>query len=91
MSSPSELSVRLETGAATTALVYHAIRPAAASAQDALKGADAAIIATEWPEFRELSADDFKIMARPLVLDQSRFLNAQLSGKAEYVTTGRSA
>jgi uncharacterized protein len=29
--SPSELSVRLETGAATTALVYHAFRPAAAS------------------------------------------------------------
>jgi predicted alpha/beta-hydrolase family hydrolase len=29
--SPSELSVRLETGAATTALVYHAIRPAAKS------------------------------------------------------------
>ncbi|MFO1248251.1 MAG: nucleotide sugar dehydrogenase [Alphaproteobacteria bacterium] len=63
----------------------------AGSAQDALKGADAAIIATEWPDFRELSADDFKGMARTLVLDQSRFLNAQLSGKLEYVTTGRSA
>jgi UDPglucose 6-dehydrogenase len=63
----------------------------AASAQDALKGADAAIIATEWPDFRDLSADDFRAMARPLVLDQSRFLNAQLSGKLEYVTTGRAA
>ena len=31
MPSPSELSVRLETGVATTALVYHAIRPAASS------------------------------------------------------------
>ena len=65
----------------------------AASAQDALKGADAAIIATEWPDFRALSADDFKAMARPLVLDQSRFLSAALSGKMdlEYVTTGRAA
>jgi predicted alpha/beta-hydrolase family hydrolase len=33
--SPSELSVRLETGAATTALVYHAPRPAAASDTEA--------------------------------------------------------
>ena len=64
----------------------------AASAQDALKDADAAIVATEWPDFRELAADDFTTrMARPLVLDQSRFLSAQLSGKVEYVTTGRSA
>jgi UDPglucose 6-dehydrogenase len=65
----------------------------AASAQEALKGADAAIIATEWPQFRELSADDFRQMARPLMLDQSRFLQAQLSGKAgiEYLTTGRAA
>jgi UDPglucose 6-dehydrogenase len=61
----------------------------AASAQDALKGADAAIIATEWPDFRSLSVDDFKVMVRPLVLDQSRFLAAQLSGKLDYVTTGR--
>jgi UDPglucose 6-dehydrogenase len=63
----------------------------AASAQEALKGADAAIIATEWPDFRTLSAEDFQTMARPLVLDQSRFLAAQLSGKVEYVTTGRAA
>ncbi len=63
----------------------------AASAQEVLKGADAAIIATEWPDFRDLTADDFKSMARPLVLDQSRFLSAQLSGRLEYVTTGRSA
>jgi uncharacterized protein len=33
--SPSELSVRLATGAAITALVYHAIRPAAASDTEA--------------------------------------------------------
>jgi len=64
----------------------------AASAKDALKGADAAIVATEWPDFRELAAEEFKaLMARPLVLDQSRFLAARLSGRMglEYVTTGR--
>jgi UDPglucose 6-dehydrogenase len=63
----------------------------ASSSHEALKGADAAIIATEWPDFRHLSVDDFKAMARQLVLDQSRFLSAQLSGKLEYITTGRSA
>jgi len=65
----------------------------AASPREALKGADAAIIATEWPEFRELTAEDFSPMARALVLDQSRFLQAQLSGKTglEYLTTGRAA
>ncbi len=63
----------------------------AASAQHALKGADAAIIATEWPDFRDLAAGDFQAMARPLVLDQSRFLAVQLSGKVEYVTIGRAA
>lgn len=65
----------------------------ASSAQEALKDADAAIIATEWPDFRDLSAADFQVMARPLVLDQSRFLQAQLSGKTglEYLTTGRAA
>lgn len=63
----------------------------APSVRTALDGAGAAIIATEWPDFRELSADDFRRMARPLVLDQSRFLQSQLSGKTgiEYLTTGR--
>jgi UDPglucose 6-dehydrogenase len=65
----------------------------AQSAKDALKGVDAAIIATEWPDFRDLAAENFTAMARPLVLDQSRFLSAFLSGKMgiEYITTGRAA
>lgn len=63
----------------------------APSARTALDGADAAIIATEWPDFRDLGADDFRRMVRPLVLDQSRFLQSQLSGKTgiEYLTAGR--
>lgn len=65
----------------------------APSAGDALKDADAAIVATEWPDFRDLAAEDFLAMARPLVLDQSRFLSSRLSGEAgiQYVTTGRAA
>jgi UDPglucose 6-dehydrogenase len=58
---------------------------------EALRGATAAILATDWPEFRKLSADDMvEAMARPLVLDASRFLARQLQGdqRLEYLTVG---
>jgi UDPglucose 6-dehydrogenase len=40
----------------------------AESAADALAGASAALVATDWPEFADLD-DAFEAMARPLVLD----------------------
>jgi UDPglucose 6-dehydrogenase len=47
------------------------------SAQEALEGADAAVIGTEWPEFRDL---DWSLLrgrlAQPLVLDGRRLLDA---------------
>ena len=47
------------------------------SALDALDGADAAILVTEWPEFAELdwSAAAAR-MARPLLIDGRNFLDA---------------
>ena len=62
------------------------------SAQGALEGADAALIATEWPEFCSLSADDFvRSMKRPIVLDPSGFLRAQLDAdrRIRYLSVGR--
>ncbi len=62
------------------------------SAKDALQGADAALVATEWPEFCSLSADDFiRSMKRPIVLDPSRFLYAQLGAdeRIRYLSVGR--
>jgi len=62
------------------------------SAQEALEGADAALIATEWPEFCSLSADDFvRSMKRPIVLDPSGFLRAQLDAdrRIRYLSVGR--
>jgi UDPglucose 6-dehydrogenase len=52
----------------------------AGSALDALDGADAAVLVTEWPEFRELDwAGAVKQrMARPLVVDGRNFLDAEL-------------
>ena len=43
------------------------IRP---SAEEALRGADAAILVTEWPEFGKIRAEHFKKwMNRPIILD----------------------
>ncbi|BBI36092.1 UDP-glucose dehydrogenase family protein [Cohnella abietis] len=53
------------------------------SAEEALKGADAAILLTEWREFRQIMAEDFKNwMNRPIIMDgrnalDSTALNAQ--------------
>jgi UDPglucose 6-dehydrogenase len=47
----------------------------AADARAALAGAAAAVVATEWPEFRDLSPDDFALtMAGRLIIDPGRFL-----------------
>jgi UDPglucose 6-dehydrogenase len=47
------------------------------SALEALEGADAAILVTEWPEFAELDwARAAEAMARPLLVDGRNFLDA---------------
>jgi UDPglucose 6-dehydrogenase len=46
---------------------------------DLLRGAEAIVVATEWPDYRELSADVvFELMKTPVVLDPNRFLYATL-------------
>ena len=52
----------------------------APDAASAVRGADALVVATEWPEFRSLSADDIaNAMNGNIVLDAGRFLAANLS------------
>ena len=61
---------------------------------DALAGADLAVLATEWPDYRQLKGDDFAAtMARPRVIDQNWFLAGALGGdgRVTYVATGRGA
>ena len=49
------------------------------TASKALAGADVAIVSTEWPEFRSLTADDFvSTMQRPRIIDQNRFLSRSI-------------
>jgi UDPglucose 6-dehydrogenase len=50
-----------------------------ASAEEALDGADAAVLVTEWPEFRELDWPAAKArMRQPLVVDGRNFLDGAL-------------
>jgi UDPglucose 6-dehydrogenase len=49
------------------------------SAMDALEGADAAVLVTEWPEFAELDWPEVtKRMANPLLVDGRNFLDPKL-------------
>ena len=61
------------------------------SPAEVLAGADVAVIATEWPEFKGFPADLFtQAMRRPWVIDQNHFLAAILAGdpRIRYQATG---
>ena len=67
-----------------------AIATLARSPADAARGAHALVVATEWPIFREVSADELVAAGAPIVLDAGRFLAATLGadGRLRYVTVG---
>jgi UDPglucose 6-dehydrogenase len=49
--------------------------------QDLLKGAEAVVVATEWPAYKDIKADEVVgNMKTPLVVDPNRFLSATLGG-----------
>lgn len=63
------------------------------SAKEAARGSDAVVLATEWPEFRNLSAEDLiSGMNTPIFLDANRFLEKtlDLTPRLRYITVGRS-
>jgi UDPglucose 6-dehydrogenase len=62
------------------------------SAMDALEGADAAVLVTEWDEFAALNwAEASRRMARPLIVDGRNFLDADalVAAGFEYEGIGR--
>ncbi len=66
----------------------------ATSAMEALEGADAAVLVTEWPEFAELDwAAAAERMTRPVLVDGRNFLDPEALVKAgfEYEGIGRTA
>jgi UDPglucose 6-dehydrogenase len=61
----------------------------ASSAADALDGADAAVLVTEWPEFAELDWKQLReLMANPLVVDGRNFLDAAALRDAGFTYEG---
>jgi len=70
----------------------HGDIPLAASAADALRGAHAVVICTEWPEFRDYPWPDLLAsMARPVVVDANRLVEKSVAAVqgAVYLTVGR--
>ena len=64
----------------------------ASTPNDALRGADVAVVATEWPDYRALEPDVFtQLMRRPQIIDQNWFLAGTLANDQQivYVATGR--
>jgi len=75
-----------------TADAEHRDLPLAASAADALRGAHAVVICTEWPEFRDLPWPALlATMARPVVVDANRLVEKAVApaAGAVYLTVGR--
>jgi UDPglucose 6-dehydrogenase len=59
------------------------------SAPEALEGADAAVLVTEWPEFAELDwARTAEAMARPLIVDGRNFLDPEGLRRAGFTYEG---
>lgn len=62
------------------------------TAGEALRGADVALIATEWPEYRALRPDEVvAAMKTPRVVDPARFLSAAFAAdsRIRYVSVGQ--
>jgi UDPglucose 6-dehydrogenase len=61
----------------------------AESVEDALDGADAAVLVTEWPEFAELDWRALRdSMANPLIVDGRNFLDAAMLREAGFTYEG---
>ena len=60
------------------------------SAVEAARGADALVVATEWPAFRDVSAGEILHGGAPIVLDAGRFLATTLGTdeRLRYITVG---
>jgi UDPglucose 6-dehydrogenase len=55
-----------------------------AEAAQVVAGADAVVIATEWPEFRDLPWAAWAVRQRPLIIDGRRLLDAEMLRAAGY-------
>lgn len=66
----------------------------APDAATALAGSDLAVVATEWPQFRQLPLGELvPRMRRPRLIDPNHFLAGQIGGNQQiiYIATGKAA
>lgn len=62
------------------------------SERTALENADAVVIATEWPQFKKLTAENIvTLMKTPIVIDVKRFLSTELENddRIRYLAVGK--
>lgn len=62
------------------------------SISEAINGANAVVVATEWPEFNQITAEQLKsLMQQPIVLDANAFLKKNFANeeKIDYLTVGK--
>jgi UDPglucose 6-dehydrogenase len=60
-----------------------------ATIEEAVEGADAAVIVTEWPELRELAREEIRaLMARPLIIDGRNLLDPAAARAAGFAYEG---
>jgi UDPglucose 6-dehydrogenase len=58
----------------------------------AARDADAVVVSTAWPDYREIGADDLiAALGRPIVLDPNRGLAPEIAAdpRIRYVTVGK--
>jgi UDPglucose 6-dehydrogenase len=61
----------------------------ASTVQDAVRGAEAAVIVTEWPELRDLARPEIReLMARPLIIDGRNLLDPAEARTAGFAYEG---
>ena len=87
------MTVRAHDPAVRTLPPFAACRVAlCADVGAALSGADVAVIATAWPEYAQVTADDVvRAMRRPCVVDVAGLLRARLADdpRVRYLSPGR--
>lgn len=86
------IAVRAYDPLIRTADAEHRDLPLSASVADALRGAHAVVICTEWPEFRDLPWPALLAsMAKPVVVDANRLVEKAVAPatSAVYLTVGR--
>jgi UDPglucose 6-dehydrogenase len=90
LSEGAEVAAYDPVATATAKTIFKGRIRYAASALDCIRGADCAIVVTEWPEFQKLTPEDFaRNMKQPILVDGRRIYDPErYSKKLRFVAIG---